>query len=68
MAKYRCSGHVSGSKYLGVVEAANEEAAIEAAYDLPSAYVSLCHQCSGHCEDPEIVAVNVELIDDEEEG
>jgi hypothetical protein len=64
MAKYRVCGVVAGSKYLGEVEAATEEEAKEKG--LKRAYVSLCHQCSGECSDPEIQEVNVELIETDE--
>jgi len=61
MPKYACYGRVVGSKYLGIVEAKNEEEAKEKAYSLEEAWISLCHQCSGECEDPAINEIEVEL-------
>jgi hypothetical protein len=60
MPKYHCYGVVTGSKYLGLVVADNEEEAKEDARGLGTAYVSFCHQCAGHCEDPEITEFVVE--------
>ena len=60
MAKWEVFGIVRGSKYLGTVEAETEEEAQEKGLRLDSCYVSLCHQCSGECEDPEIESVSVE--------
>lgn len=47
-------GVVKGSKYLGEFEAATAEEAVQMALESDAAWVSLCHQCSGECEDPEI--------------
>ncbi len=58
MPKFRCYGRVVGSTYLGEVEAATEEEAMEKA--LNDAWVSLCHQCSREIEDPEVDSVTVE--------
>lgn len=55
MPKYSVTGVVTGSKHLGVFEAASEEEAISMAFDSDEAgCVSLCHQCDGECEDPHI--------------
>jgi hypothetical protein len=51
--KFRVYGVVTGSKYLGKYEADSKEAAIAMALD--DCCVSLCHQCSRECEDPEII-------------
>lgn len=58
--KWRAYGKVAGTKYLGEVEADAEEQAIEKAEALGSCCVSLCHQCSDQCEDPEIDEITVE--------
>lgn len=58
--KWACYGTVKGGKYLGQVEADSEEQAKSAAANLDSCWVSLCHQCSAECEDPEIVEISVE--------
>ena len=52
MTKWAVFGKVVGSKYIGSYEAETAEEAIELAQK--DAYVSLCHQCSGECEDPEV--------------
>ena len=62
MKKYRVHGVVTGGKYLGEVEAENEKQAKEKGFDLESNYVSLCHQCAGEVEDPEIHEIIVEVI------
>lgn len=61
--RWRASGVVVGTKYLGEVDALTEDEAKAKA--LRRAHVSLCHQCSRECEDPEIDEVNVEPIEDE---
>lgn len=61
MPVYECYGVVRASKYLGAVEADNEEQAKDKALRLESAWVSLCHQCSSQAEDPEIEGIIVEL-------
>ena len=63
MPRYACYGLVSGSKYLGEVEAENEAQAEEKAWNLDSSFVSLCHHCSGQIEDPEITTIDVEKMD-----
>lgn len=60
--KYRVSGQVTGSKYLGVFEANTPEEAEEIAIEQNG--ISLCHQCAGECEDPEITHAFAELIID----
>jgi len=52
--KWDVYGKVVGSKYLGVFEAETEAEAIELALESDAAHVSMCHQCSDHCESPEI--------------
>ncbi len=64
MAKYRASARIVGSKYLGEFEAENEDEAKLKAENSSEAHVSLCHQCSDECEDPECDEVFVELIED----
>lgn len=65
MPKYSVTGVVTGSKHLGVFEAATAEEAIQMAMDdseLTS--VNLCHQCSDDCEDPEIHEAVASKIED----
>jgi len=62
--KWRATGAVAGSKYLGEVEAATEEEAREKAWGLDSAGVSLCHQCSSECEDPEVQDIYVDPVEE----
>lgn len=61
MAKFDVWAKVSGTKYLGQFEAATKEAAEELALESDAAGVSLCHQCSPECEDPECVEAVAEL-------
>lgn len=59
---------VAGSKYLGEVEAPTGAAAIEAAYDLEEASISLCYQCADEVEDPEVSHVTVVCEETDEEA
>lgn len=68
MPKYHCYAEVTGSKYLGVVEAESESEAIENALELGSSYVSLCHECTRECEDPAVTNVSVEKVEEEDES
>lgn len=61
--KYSVSASVRGGKYLGEVEATSPAEAIQKAWDLDSCHVSMCHQCSDECEDPEVDKIFVEEID-----
>ena len=58
MPKFHVYGKVSGSKYLGVVEAPTAEEAAERA--IKTAHVSFCHQCSDDCEDPQVESATAE--------
>lgn len=60
MPKYMIYAAITGSKYLGEVEAANKEEAEELGWALEEGCVILCHQCSSECEDPEISEIIVE--------
>ena len=60
---WRCYGHVQGSKYLGEVQARSAKEAQEKAYAELECGVSLCHQCTDECEDPEIDEVTVAADD-----
>ena len=62
MKKWEVCGVVSGTKYIGTVEAETKEEAEEKAFELDEAFVSLCNQCSRECEDPEIHKVVLEEI------
>lgn len=64
MAKYRIYGTVTGSKYLGEVEAESKEEAEEAAWEQLDTSVSLCWQCSGEINDPEIDEVVADAIEE----
>jgi hypothetical protein len=63
--KYSVHASVAGSKYLGVFEAENEEAAIELALRSDAAYIALCHQCAGECEDGEVTNLTASLEDEQ---
>jgi hypothetical protein len=54
MKTYLIHGTVVGSKYLGEVEAETAQEALDIAIKELDFSVSLCHQCSGQCEDGEI--------------
>jgi len=64
MKKWSCNATVVGGKYLGVVEAETREEAQGKADKLADAGVSLCHQCSGQCESPQITEI---YVDEEDE-
>lgn len=61
---YSVYGTVTGSKYLGDFQATTPEEAIDMAIDSDAGHVSLCHQCSGQCEDPEIHNATAELVEE----
>jgi hypothetical protein len=63
MPKYGVYGLVTGSKFLGVVEADTPEEAEEKGFDLEGCYCSVCNQCSDQIDDPQISEVQVEEID-----
>jgi hypothetical protein len=46
MKRYHAYAIATASKYLGEIEAENEEAAKEAAYEHDQCEMSLCHHCS----------------------
>jgi hypothetical protein len=65
MPKFRVYGTVTGSAYLGEIEAESAEAAQQAAEDEHlEANISLCHHCSSKIEDPAVSAVTVEAVED----
>lgn len=66
MKRWRVWGTVVGTKYLGEFEANTMDDAIDKALESSEACVSMCHQCSGECEDPEIHEASAdEIIEDE---
>lgn len=65
MPKFSVTGHVTGSKHLGVFEAETAEKAIEMALESEDAgNVCLCHQCSDECEDPQILEATASKLSD----
>ncbi len=64
--RWRVSGKVVGSKYLGEFVATTAEEAVEMALNSDAAYVGLCHQCSDECEDPEIHSAHAYEVKDGE--
>lgn len=64
MKKFRLYGVVTGSKYLGEVEAETSTEAIEQAGKLDMVWASLCHQCSKECEDPMIHDITAEEVEE----
>lgn len=63
MPRYNVVAKVVGSKYLGEFEAETAEEAIEKALVSRAAHISLCHQCTDECEDPECEEATAEMID-----
>ena len=61
MARYSCNASVKGGKWLGHVEADSAEEALKKAWALEECFISLCHQCAGECEDPQIESIDVDL-------
>lgn len=62
MTKYGVYATVVGTKYIGEVEAEDTYEAEELAWEHPNLTVSLCHQCSSECEDPEVDGIALELV------
>ncbi|WFU52216.1 hypothetical protein QA639_21145 [Bradyrhizobium pachyrhizi] len=54
MKQFSVVGVVTGSKYIGTFWANSKEEALKMAEASDNNFVSLCHQCGDHCEDPEI--------------
>jgi len=69
MSKWDVYGEVRGNKYLGQYEADTKEQAEEMALK-KNGDVAFCHQCSGECEDAEVVKAAAEpaFIEDNSEG
>lgn len=63
MPIYRVSAVVIGSKYIGEFEAESVEEAKEMAWESDELFISLCHSCSGECEDAEVTELNVDEED-----
>lgn len=63
MKKWDVWGTVTGTKYIGTVEANSRKGAEEKAYQHDNIDVMLCHKCSRECETPEIHDVYVEESD-----
>lgn len=64
MPKYRAYAVVHSSKYLGEFEAASREEAEQMAWESDEAYVSLCHQCAREINDPDIVDIELEEVEE----
>lgn len=64
MKKWRVSGTVVGSAYLGEFEAETKEEAEEMALNSDAASISFCWQCSDQCEDPEVQSVHADEVTD----
>tara|TARA_E500000305_G_C4028231_1_gene243093 strand:+ start:698 stop:901 length:204 start_codon:yes stop_codon:yes gene_type:complete len=64
MPKWIIYAVVSGSKFLGEVEAATKEEAIQKAWGLDSCYASVCHQCSRQIEDAEVTDIHAEPLEE----
>lgn len=61
MPRFRVYGIVSGTKFLGEVEANDAEAAKEQLAD--EAWVNICHHCSHEIDDPQIVELQAEEVE-----
>lgn len=59
--KYHAYGTVSGSKFIGTFEADSETEALEQAEQV--AHISLCHQCSGEIDYPQIEEIFIEVVE-----
>ena len=59
--KYNVYGKVVGSKFIGTFEADSEREAMEKAGE--NASISLCHYCSGECENAEIEDFTAEVVE-----
>lgn len=64
MPKFQGFGTVTGSKYLGEVEAENAEEAKKLFEDCGNGIIALCHSCSRECEDPQVTDIDVQLIEE----
>lgn len=64
MKNYNVYAKVVGSKWIGVIEAENEEEAIQIGVHHENCYVSLCHQCASECDDLEVTGVFANPVDD----
>ena len=64
MAKYRIYGTVTGSKYIGEVEADSKEEAEEKAWEKLDTSICLCWECSREIKDPEVTEVVAEVIEE----
>ena len=62
MPKFNVYATVTGGKYIGEFEAETKEKAIEMAQESDNASVSLCHQCSPECEDPECTEFHADQV------
>ena len=63
--KWDIYGAVSGTKYIGQVEAESEEEAVEKGCELDGCCVCLCHVCASECQDPEIQEVIAEPCEED---
>ncbi len=63
MPRYRVTGAIVGSKYLGEVEADTLEQALEMAdQKYLGEPISLCHECASECEDGCVDLIEVDEI------
>jgi hypothetical protein len=67
MPKFAVHARIVGSKYLGEFEADNADEAIAKAEASGASYVSMCHQCSEECEDPECDKITADLVEPQTE-
>lgn len=62
--KWHVHGTIVGTKYLGIFEADTKEEAEDMAMESEASGVSLCHECSTECEDPQIDSVEASEAED----
>lgn len=67
MPKYSVYAIVTGSKFLGEIEAESKEAAIQKGWDHPDCHISICHQCSREVEVGDIYEIQVDEIESAKE-
>jgi hypothetical protein len=68
MARWRVTGAVTGSQYMGEFEAETADAAIDKANIAKGGSFGVCHQCSDVIEDAEVTACDADLILESEEA
>jgi hypothetical protein len=61
--KWNCYGLVSGSKFLGTVEADSKHEAEQKAWEELDIYIGICHHCAKQIDGAEITDLDIEPAD-----